>query len=726
MDKILSALNWLNCSEMDHGDWIKVGMALKTEGYDVSVWDEWSSRDPARYHPGECEKRWRTFRDLTLRRGDTVTGATILKMAQDRGWTPFSGADGVMDWNDVIEYDGNESDSDPPEEARKATEDLILYLQTLFEPDDYVGYVTGDAWQTDDGKWVPAKGVYYRTAGELITSLNRYPDDLGATVGDWKEEAGAWIRFNALDGEGVRNENVVSFRFALVESDSMPIDEQIAMYRKLELPVAALVHSGKKSVHAIVRVDADSYDEYRKRVTFLYDFLSSRGVKVDTQNRNPSRLSRMPGVTRNGQKQKLLGVNIGRKSWVDWMDFVDGATDELPGMSLLADYAENPPELPEELIKGVLRRGHKMLISGSSKAGKSFLLMELCIAIAEGSEWLGFQCRQGKVLYVNLEIDPASCVHRFLRIYEALEKEGMTPRRGDPSTHSLRTLGCRPFLTENEHTGSFSGRAKPRDDREKTQERKAGEAFRNIVIWNLRGHAVPLDQLVPKLVRRVRDMHLDAIIIDPIYKVITGDENSASDMAAFCNQFDKICNETGCSVIYCHHHSKGAQGMKRAMDRASGSGVFARDPDAQLDMIELELSEDIRNWVAERGATAWRMESSLREFENFRPVNFWFEYPIHRVDDENLQEMPTQGSFEAGRLRNKHLKSTETAESEFRNAYDVLNMNGSVTVKDVTDYLNISDKTVYARLKKMGGEFTLEKGKIIHHEITQIRLPDDE
>ena len=214
------------------------------------------------------------------------------------------------------------------------------------------------------------------------------------------------------------------------------------------------------------------------------------------------------------------------------------------------------------------------------------------------------------------------------------------------------------------------------------------DPFRNIVIWNLRGHAVPLDQLVPKLVRRVRDMHLDAIIIDPIYKVITGDENSASDMAAFCNQFDKICNETGCSVIYCHHHSKGAQGMKRAMDRASGSGVFARDPDAQLDMIELELSEDIRNWVAERGATAWRLESSLREFENFKPVNFWFEYPIHRLDTENLQEMPTQGSPDAGRLKNKHAKSAETAEQEFRNAYDALNTNGSVTVRDIMDYLN--------------------------------------
>ena len=42
-----------------------------------------------------------------------------------------------------------------------------------------------------------------------------------------------------------------------------------------------------------------------------------------------------------------------------------------------------------------------------------------------------------------------------------------------------------------------------------------------------------------------------------------------------------------------YHHSKGIQGGKRSMDRASGSGVFARDPDALLDLIELELSEDL-------------------------------------------------------------------------------------------------------------------------------------
>ncbi len=111
---------------------------------------------------------------------------------------------------------------------------------------------------------------------------------------------------------------------------------------------------------------------------------------------------------------------------------------------------------------------------------------------------------------------------------------------------------------------------------------------------------MPMDKLAPKLIRRAQKKNYIAIIIDPIYKVITGDENSADQMAKFCNQFDLICNRLGCAVIYCHHHSKGAQGQKSAMDRASGSGVFARDPDALLDMIELPVSEALQKAEADR------------------------------------------------------------------------------------------------------------------------------
>ena len=546
----------------------------------------------------------------------------------------------------------------------KPTAELAKYISTLFRPEEYVGYVTGEVRQNEDGEWEPLRGVFNRTAGELLTSLAKYPDDLGATIGDWKPQVGGWIRFNPLDGTGASDRNVTAFRYALVESDVIPIQEQLAAYQRLELPIACLVSSGGKSVHAIVHIDAPDESEYRKRVLYLYSFLIGHGLIVDQANKNPSRLSRMPGVDRNGNRQKLLAVNTGRRSWQDWMDFVEGLEDDLPPLEDMSALLAHQPELPEELIRGILRCGHKMLISGSSKAGKSFLLMELAIAIAEGRKWLGFPCKKGRVLYVNLEIDRASCINRFAKIYEALHIQ------------------------------------------------KPNAA--NIVLWNLRGKAVPLDKLVPKLVRRVRDQHFDAIIIDPIYKVITGDENKASDMALFCNQFDKICAETGCAAIYCHHHSKGDQGNKDAKDRASGSGVFARDPDAQLDMIELQLDGDMKYEAEAFGRTAWRVESSLREFPNIIPVDFWFDYPIHTLArPEELTQAPAKGSVAAKIRGGKNCSRDERAE-RIRMAYAACSFDPDtpVTVSAIASYLDMTDRTVRDWLKEMSDEYQNDRGVV--------------
>ena len=586
-----------------------------------------------------------------------------------------------MDWNDELSYDGTPEISVPSGRAHdgtpgisvpfdnllpdmKPTAELAKYISTLFRPEEYVGYVTGEVRQNEDGEWEPLRGVFNRTAGELLTSLAKYPDDLGATIGDWKPQVGGWIRFNPLDGTGASDRNVTAFRYALVESDVIPIQEQLAAYQRLELPIACLVSSGGKSVHAIVHIDAPDESEYRKRVLYLYSFLIGHGLIVDQANKNPSRLSRMPGVDRNGNRQKLLAVNIGRRSWQDWMDFVEGLEDDLPPPEDMSALLAHQPELPEELIRGILRCGHKMLISGSSKAGKSFLLMELAIAIAEGRKWLGFPCKKGRVLYVNLEIDRASCINRFAKIYEALHIQ------------------------------------------------KPNAA--NIVLWNLRGKAVPLDKLVPKLVRRVRDQHFDAIIIDPIYKVITGDENKASDMALFCNQFDKICAETGCAAIYCHHHSKGDQGNKDAKDRASGSGVFARDPDAQLDMIELQLDGDMKYEAEAFGRTAWRLESSLREFPNIIPVDFWFDYPIHTLArPEELTQVPAKGSVAAKIRGGKNCSRDERAE-RIRMAFAACSFDPDtpVTVSAIASYLDMTDRTVRDWLKEMSDEYQNDRGVV--------------
>ena len=644
-EKLISALNSIPVADLDRSDWLAVGMALKEEGYPCAVWDEWSRND-LRYHTGECERLWQGFKGS----GKPVKAGTIVQLAKDRyGWKPYDG-DGILGWDSAIEYDGIAEE--PPAKSWKPTEDLITYLQLLFRPDDYVSYVTSNVYQTEDGKWVPSKGIYTRTAEDLITSLKKHPDDLAWTVGDWKEEAGAWIRFNPLDGKGIKNENVTAFRYALVESDTLPIQEQDAMYRKLELPIAALVYSGGKSLHAIVHIDAQNADEYYERVNYLYEVLEREGLEIDKQNRNPSRLSRMPGVTRNGNRQYLAAVNIGRKNWADWMDFVEGNSDNLPEIKCLADFIEHPAEQPPELIEGLLRQSHKMLVSGPPKAGKSFALMELAVAIAEEQKWLGFRCTKGRVLYINLEIDPSSTEVRFRAIYDALE----IPWTGG----------------------------------------------KDIFVWNLRGYAMRMDELAPKIIRKIKQLGVSVVILDPIYKVITGDENNASEMGFFCNQFDKICAEAGVSMIYCHHHSKGAQGSKKAMDRASGSGVFARDPDALIDITPLEMTEDFQNMVRDGNATPWRVEFVLREFATPQPVNVWFSWPLHIVDKSGeLESLPQTGSNEANLSKSSRRNSTpEKRKREFDTAFEALAIEYPVSVKAMMDYLNLGSRSITDRINE--------------------------
>ena len=677
---LAEAIEAIDPAACSYEEWLQAGMALHAEGYGCDVWDSWSRRDGKRYHAGECEKKWRGFGSAPK----PVKGGTLVQMAKDAGWKPVRDEGHALSWEDTEVRDDravlDPSWVEPAEIAEpaewKPAEQLTAYLEALFDADEAVGYVT-DSWQRDDGKWLPAnKGLCDRTAGELIESISKYGDDFASALGKYNPEAGAWIRFNPLDGKGVRNDNVAEFRYALVESDSMDLGRQRAIIEELELPVAALVHSGGKSLHAIVRVDAKDFDEYRKRVEYLYRVCKENGLAVDTQNKNPSRLSRMPGCMRNGRKQWLVATGIGRESWADWREWMDELNDDLPDPESLAGVWSDMPELSPPLIDGVLRQGHKMLLAGPSKAGKSYALIELCVAIAEGVPWLGFGCAQGRVLYVNLELDRASCLHRFRDVYEAMGVE--------PSN-----LG-------------------------------------SIDVWNLRGKSKPMDQLAPSLIRRALKTRPIAVVIDPIYKVITGDENSADQMAAFCNQFDKVCDSLGCAVVYCHHHSKGSQGQKRSMDRASGSGVFARDPDAMLDLIELEQTKALRKQqedsavcaaldevMAEIGPagwddvigpddrlmakhymegaramldrrgekamldavcaarkraearTAWRIEGTLREFPRFEPLNLWFDWPAHRPDETGvLADLGADGDEQARRQKGAEATAEKAARKQ--------------------------------------------------------------
>ena len=234
------------------------------------------------------------------------------------------------------------------------------------------------------------------------------------------------------------------------------------------------------------------------------------------------------------------------------------------------------------------------------------------------------------------------------------------------------------------------------------------ELNNNLEIWNLRGYAVPMNRLKEAIISRYKYHNFTAIIIDPIYKVITGDENSAEEISKFCNCFDELNTELGCAVIYCHHHSKGVQGHKNVMDRASGSGVFARDPDCIMDLTPLEMTEEAREKLKEEVinklpfgsdveaetrkleyATAYRASFVLREFATPPPIDMFFLFPIHELDRTGiLADLDPVGMYPRKKIK------VEVKEERLEQLDDVYNkfkdINGVVTVNNLMDVYGVA------------------------------------
>ena len=736
---LTSALDAIDPATLHYDDWLAVGQALHHEGFPCETWRRWTERDGRKDHLQRVAKldyKWGTFGKNA---GSPVTGGTIVKLAHEAGWTGKWTDEGgrehhALSWDSVIGGGKKEADEpalvdgamvgDDAEEVRPMfsegheVEELRSFLKAMFDPDETIGYVTECEYDEEHAKWRPAsRGVYTRTMGGIYDAIYKdgIENGLSCTL---NAEAGAYVRINPLDGKGVGNQNVTAFRHALVESDTMPKGKFAAIVKQLNLPVVALIDSGNKSLHAIVRVDAADEKQYRERVELLYERCGKNGIDVDKANKNPSRMTRMPGVMRGGRRQFIAGLAQGAGDWEEWCEWYEEATDELPdAIRLDTMLGDNLPPLKPALIDGLLRVGHKMLVSGPSKAGKSFALIALCIAFAEGREWFGFECKKSRVMYVNLELDGDSCINRFNDMYNAL---------GIP---------C--------------------------------ENAKDIDVWNLRGKSEPFGKMLPKLVRRCLKRGIEVVVIDPIYKVIVGDENSAGDMAAFANLFDALCDQAGVSAIYCHHHSKGFQGGKRAIDRASGSGVFGRDPDAVLDLVEIEPDGAMR-WkylndkicamcadaVAEEGGTgawlglpdvarvieanaidnacamlpddkadalrkardkakanedaltAWRIEGTLREFPHFAPVNAWFDWPIHVVDDA-LSDCEEVGGEDAKPKKHKKRPDTrkEKPDEEQAKAYAEINSAiGKAVGFCAEDGVEPTRKAIQARMPDVAGK----------------------
>lgn len=331
-------------------------------------------------------------------------------------------------------------------------------------------------------------------------------------------------------------------------------------------------------------------------------------------------------------------------------------TDGFPPFIDAADALENMAELPEELVEGLLRRGDQMLIAGGSKTSKSFLALELAVAVATGRDWLGnYHCRRGRVLYLNGEI-----------------RREIMERRLDAL---LQPTG------ETEKTGI---------DR--------SELRGHLIFNHLRGYTVTISQICARIERGPK---FDLIIVDPIYLVgDVKDENDAAAVLRFLRELGNLAEKTGASIIAVHHHSKGQQGGKRSIDRASGSGAFGRWFDAILDISVLNVPAGIAEQAKSPGSIGMRLEYDLRNYAQPKPLSIWWKYPRHWCDPSGeLDGCHIEGDTRANLKQyqegeTKEIRKTRNDEEIAKAIENIVANGGKPTIAAVAKAISKSEKTI--------------------------------
>jgi RecA-family ATPase len=262
---------------------------------------------------------------------------------------------------------------------------FVRLVDACFQPDEFVSIAEGV--ETDEGEIAPRRGVTL-TAAEWKARVEKK----GCIDRVFGTKLGLFLRINPMRKDGATNEDVVAFRHVLVEFDrdqegkSIPKEEQYHAVVASGMPVAALIDSGNKSLHAWIRVDAPDEKEYKRRVAIIWEWFS--GINLDKQNRNASRLSRCPDGWRTVEgephRQRLLALKFGADSWAAW-ESAQNAPDEDSFMSISSLATYDTTHDPNNVLGNRwLCRGGSLVVVGQSGIGKSSLCMQLMILWALG------------------------------------------------------------------------------------------------------------------------------------------------------------------------------------------------------------------------------------------------------------------------------------------------------------------------------------------------------
>ena len=245
-----------------------------------------------------------------------------------------------------------------------------------------------------------------------------------------------------------------------------------------------------------------------------------------------------------------------------------------PAIVSVGELVKANPALRPPVMHGLLREGETMNVIAAPKTGKSWLTLDLAIAVATGQPWLGmYPTESGEVLIIDNELHAETSAHRIPKVAEA------------------RGVAMRQIAT-------------------------------SLSIDNLRGRLRDMHQMAAYF-DVIEPGRFKVIVLDAFYRFIPrdGDENDNGTMRDIYNSLDAYAKRLGCCFILIHHSSKGNQSVKAVTDVGAGAGAQSRAADAHLVLRPHEEQDVIV------------LDAAVRSWRPIEPTCLRWSFPVWNVDD---------------------------------------------------------------------------------------------
>jgi predicted Zn-ribbon and HTH transcriptional regulator len=209
-----------------------------------------------------------------------------------------------------------------------AINNTIKLFNSMYSPEDVV-YICNGRHSPQQNKIVPDGGSIVGVKVNTFT-----PEVLRGFL---QFDKGMYIQYNQVDevafnqykqtkkNGSIKNEHIQSFKYAYIEADPPEgvefrefFNDSVKKLESMDLPWLAHVFSGNKSIHTIVRIDANTKEEYKERLKFIHNYCKKCGYEIDDAVKNTARWGRFPCCKRGNSYQYIMEYNPAPCSYDEW------------------------------------------------------------------------------------------------------------------------------------------------------------------------------------------------------------------------------------------------------------------------------------------------------------------------------------------------------------------------------------------------------------------------